>query len=79
MKQAKPLSLIIQEAKRMTISAFNQVQEKTGLPAFLFEGILTDLLAQIREQKNIELSRDWAQMQQEYEKEELKKEGTKNE
>lgn len=72
MKQTKPLSLIIQEAKRMTVSAFNQVQEQTGLPAFLFDGILTDLLAQVREQKNLELTQDLERMRQE--QEEMKQE-----
>nr|DAH04332.1 MAG TPA: hypothetical protein [Caudoviricetes sp.] len=70
----QPLSIMLENAKRMTFQAFNQVQEKTQLPAFLMEGIVMELLADIRNQKNIELMSDFNRMN---EQEDQKKEGEK--
>ena len=44
--------------------AFNQIQEKTNLPADLREGIGLDLLAQGRNQSNRELIADMNRMSQ---------------
>lgn len=49
------LLVAIENARMLMIEAFNQVQEKTRLPVYLMEGIVLDLLSQIRNQKNIEL------------------------
>lgn len=74
-----PLSLMLENAKGMMIDAFNQVQENTKLPAYLMEGIVLDLLSQVRNQKNLEIVSDMNRMnsmkQQEQETEEGKKEG----
>ena len=67
-----PLSLMIENTKGMLIDAFNQVQEKTNLPAFLMEGIVLDLLSQVRNQKNLELASDMNRMNQEAEKKDEK-------
>lgn len=61
-KQA--LSIMLENAKGMTFQAFNQVQEKTQLPAYLMEGIIMELLADIRNQKNLELVSDFNRMQE---------------
>ncbi len=53
-----PLSIMLENAKALMIDAFNQVQQKTSLPAYLMEGIILDLLSQIRNQKNVELVTD---------------------
>lgn len=73
-----PLSLMLENAKGMMIDAFNQVQENTKLPAYLMEGIILDLLSQVRNQKNLEIVSDMNRMnstKQEQESEEGKKEG----
>ncbi|WP_195230590.1 hypothetical protein [Coprococcus comes] len=73
-----PLSLMLENAKGMMIDAFNQVQENTKLPAYLMEGIILDLLSQVRNQKNLEMVSDMNRMnsmKQEQETEEGKKEG----
>lgn len=67
-----PLSLMLENAKGMMIDAFNQVQKKTNLPAYLMEGIVLDLLSQVRNQKNLELVSDMNRMNQQ--KEEKKRE-----
>lgn len=58
----QPLSIMLENAKGMTFQAFNQVQEKTQLPAYLMEGIVMELLANIRNQKNLELVSDFNKM-----------------
>lgn len=50
-----PLSQIIENSRGMMTNALNQVQEETKLPAFLMEGIILDLLAEVRKQKNLEM------------------------
>ena len=56
--------------------AFNQIVEQSNLPAYLLEGIVADLLSEIRKQKNLELVSDMNIMKQtEYSEQEEKKEG----
>lgn len=70
MENGIPLSVAIENAKAMVIDAFNQVQEKTKLPAYLMEGIVLDLLSQIRNQKNVELVIDMNRMKEAQDKKE---------
>ena len=69
-----PLSVMLENAKGMMIDAFNQVQEKSNLPAYLMEGIVLDLLSEVRNRKNLELVQDYNRMNQAAESEK-KKEG----
>lgn len=50
-----PLSVMIENARSMMLDSFNEVIEKTNLPAYLLEGVVIDLLSEVRKQKNIEL------------------------
>lgn len=67
-KNQKPLSVMMENAKAMMIASFNQVRAETALPAYLMEGIVLDLLAQVRNQKNLELVSDYNKMQVQDEK-----------
>lgn len=51
----KSLALMLEEAKREMTAAVNQVIQNTNLPAYLIDGILSAILADVRSQKNIEL------------------------
>lgn len=69
-KKQIPLSVIMEEAKKGYIEGIQKVNEKYNLPAFLAEPILSGILADIRQQKNLELASDYASLQsQEPEKE----------
>lgn len=68
--EKQPLSIMLENAKGMTFQAFNQIQEKTQLPAYLMEGIIMELLADIRNQKNLELVSDFNRMQKKPQEEE---------
>ena len=74
-KKQIPLSVIMEEAKKGYVEGIQKVNERFNLPAFLAEPILSGTLADIRQQKNLELASDYASLQnQESEKE---KEGEK--
>ena len=73
MEQKQPLSIMLENAKGMTFQAFNQIQEKTQLPAYLMEGIVMELLADIRNQKNLELVSDFNMMQEKTDNQEERK------
>lgn len=71
-----PLSLMMENAKGAMTDAFNQIVEQSNLPAYLLEGIVADLLSEIRKQKNLELVSDMNRMKQtEHSEREEKKEG----
>lgn len=58
-----PLSIMLETAKGKFISAFNEVLADTKLPAYLIEGIVLEILADLRNRKNLELMMDHAAMQ----------------
>lgn len=66
-----PLSVLLENAKGKFINAVNQVVQETNLPAYLMEGIVVEVLADIRARKNLELVSDYNSMNQT----ETKKEG----
>ena len=67
---------MIENAKGALNQAFNEILQQSNLPAYLMEGIVVDLLSQIRCQKNLELVSDMNRMKQtEHSEQEEKKEG----
>ncbi len=64
-----PLSVLLENAKGKFINAVNQTLEETNLPAYLMEGIVVEVLAEIRARKNLELVADYNSMNQETKKE----------
>lgn len=71
-----PLSLMMENAKGAMTDTFNQIVEQSNLPAYLLEGIVADILSEIRKQKNLELVSDMNRMKQtEHSEQEEKKEG----
>lgn len=71
-----PLSIMIENARGALNQTFNEILQQSNLPAYLMEGIVVDLLSQIRCQKNLELVSDMNRMKQtEHSEQEEKKEG----
>ena len=68
-KKNIPLSVLLANAKGNFINAVNQTLEETNLPAYLMEGIVVEVLAEIRARKNLELVSDYNSMNQEPKKE----------
>lgn len=69
MSDNTPLSIMLESAKGKFVSAFNEVLSDTKLPAYLVEGIVLEILADLRNRKNLELMMDYAAMQNEEKKE----------
>lgn len=65
-----PLSIIIENAKGKLIQTFNEVLAETKLPAYLTEGIILEILSEVRSRKNLELVSDYNRVNQNTEKEE---------
>ncbi len=71
-----PLSVLLENTKIRMTDSVNKVIQESNLPAYLIEGILLDILVEIRKQKNLELVSDYASMNEENQKsEEDEKEG----
>lgn len=63
MKQ--PLSVVMTNTKLKLNNAFNQILEDSQLPAYLYEGLLLDMLSEIRNRKNLELVMEMNKLLQE--------------
>ena len=75
-KKDRQFKVGIVTVKGAMTNAFNQIIEQSNLPAYLLEGIVADLLSEIRKQKNLELVSDMNIMKQtEHSEQEEKKEG----
>ena len=74
-----PLSVLLENTKIRMTDSVNKVIQESNLPAYLIEGILSDILAEVRKQKNLELASDYASMNEEEKQksEEDEKEGEK--
>ena len=53
-----PISLKIENAKGKILSVLNDSSIEYNLPAFILEGIMADILADVRSQAKIELLND---------------------
>ena len=66
----KPLILEIEEAKSEIVSCVNNALQNHGLPCYLIEPVLTELLAYVKSVAKNELDAAKAQMQKTSESEE---------
>lgn len=55
MKNKMPLSIIIENVRADLFNEYNRVVSQSGLPAYLMEGIVVEILSEIRKQKNIDM------------------------
>lgn len=51
-----PLALVIQNARTIMNSAVNAAQKELGIPYYLIDGILSEILSDIRRKELAELS-----------------------
>lgn len=69
-----PLSILIENTKGKLFEALNTTLKESGLPAFLIEGMILEILSEVRNMKNLELLSDFNKMK-ELEKEKSEEEG----
>lgn len=55
MKNKMPLSIIIENVRADLFNEYNRVSSQSGLPSYLMEGIVVEILSEIRKQKNIDM------------------------
>lgn len=55
MKNKMPLSIIIENVRADLFNEYNRVASQSGLPAYLMEEIVVEILSEIRKQKNIDM------------------------
>lgn len=53
---ARPLVLVIEDAKNMLMNAVVNVKEQTGLPSSILDGIISGILADLRKDACSEIS-----------------------
>lgn len=53
------LIIILERARSILKSALNHVIAETALPAYLIEGVLLDILADVRAQKAVEITAEY--------------------
>ena len=54
-----PISLKIENAKGKLLSSLNDVSAEYKLPAFILEGVIADILSDVRSQAKIEVLNDF--------------------
>lgn len=64
MNNELPLSLIMENTRRKMVGTFNDLIVESQLPAYLIEGMLLEVLAEVRSRKNAELLADISRIQQ---------------
>lgn len=56
------LIIILERARAILKNALNHVIAETALPAYLIEGVLLDLLAEVRAQKATEITAEYEEV-----------------
>lgn len=68
-KKGLPLSVAMENARGKLTQAVNQIIGESNLPAYLMEGILCEIISEIRNQKTLELLSDINSMKTETDEE----------
>ena len=80
-EKPKPLTLELETAKAMVLTAVNKAKQECGIPNFIMEGVIADIHSQITSQAKVEMMNDFnlyiEEIKQEHKKksEEDEKEG----
>ena len=73
-EKPRPLTMELETAKGMILTAVNKAKQECGIPNFIMEGIIADIHSQVTSQAKIEMINDFNMYL-----EELKKEETQDE
>lgn len=78
-EKPRPLTMEMETAKGMILSAVNKATQQCGIPSFIMEGIFADIHSQITSQAKVEMMQDFNAYLEELKKEDEKKEEGKGE
>lgn len=58
-EKPKPLTLELETAKAMILTAVNKAKQECGIPNFIMEGVIADIHSQITSQAKVEMMNDF--------------------
>ena len=71
-EKPKPLTMELEKAKGMILTAVNKAKQECGIPNFIMEGIIADIHSQVISQAKIEMINDFNMYLEELKKEDEK-------
>ena len=71
-EKPKPLTMELENAKGMILTAVNKAKQECGIPNFIMEGIIADIHSQVISQAKIEMINDFNMYLEELKKEDEK-------
>lgn len=69
-EKPRPLTIELETAKGIILTAVNKAKQECGIPNFIMEGIIADIHSQITSQAKIEMINDFNMYLEELNKEE---------
>ena len=69
-EKPRPLTMELETAKGMILTAVNKAKQECGIPNFIMEGIIADIYSQVTSQAKIEMINDFNMYLEELKKEE---------
>lgn len=69
-EKPRPLTMELETAKGMILTAVNKAKQECGIPNFIMEGIIADIHSQVTSQAKIEMINDFNMYLEEMKKEE---------
>lgn len=69
-EKPRPLTMELETAKGMILTAVNKAKQECGIPNFIMEGIIADIHSQLTSQAKIEMINDFNMYLEELKKEE---------
>lgn len=69
-EKPRPLTMELETAKGMILTAVNKAKQEYGIPNFIMEGIIADIHSQVTSQAKIEMINDFNMYLEELKKEE---------
>lgn len=64
MNKNMPLSIMLENVKGEITTTCRKIMQESGVPAYLMEGIVVGILADVRNQKALELAADYNSVNQ---------------
>lgn len=71
----RPLTMELETAKGIILTAVNRAKAECGIPNFIMEGIIADIHSQVTSQSKVEMINDFNAYLEELKKDEEKQEG----
>lgn len=69
-EKPRPLTLELETAKAMVLTAVNKAKQECGIPNFIMEGVIAEIHSQITSQAKVEMINDFNLYLEELKKEE---------